>query len=365
MKLSENSFYALAERSTLQPGKIFEGQILISGKKFSATFKTTSLVSGLHHCPYVSVKGRLPLEVRWGDRLSAQVLPYTEPGYDFLIIYPEAEKLKKLKEEKLIPLLDRFSTSVETMLLALADGAGIRGLREEAILAFGRLKPSELRKSALNLEKEGRVHILEFSPLSLLSQSSFDYLTRKILGYLQSYHQRRPQEAGVPVKKIKDRFSLPNRILLLALRRLARDLQVVLDGELASAGNFQVKFSAEEDKVMKAIERLFLEKKFSSASFEELVKKFKIHPSRLNTMLGLLLQKQKIVQSKDGFILHSQWLEELKSQVAQMKRKGKTELTVGEFKKMTGLTRKYAIPLLEFLDELGLTRRMGSKRAIL
>jgi selenocysteine-specific elongation factor len=142
-------------------------------------------------------------------------------------------------------------------------------------------------------------------------------------------------------------------------------LQVVLDGELASAGNFQVKFSAEEDKVMKAIERLFLEKKFSSASFEELVKKFKIHPSRLNTMLGLLLQKQKIVQSKDGFILHSQWLEELKSQVAQMKRKGKTELTVGEFKKMTGLTRKYAIPLLEFLDELGLTRRMGSKRAIL
>jgi len=364
MKLSENSFYSLADRPALLPGKTFEGQILISGKKFSANFRTTSMLSPLHRCPYVSVKARLPIEVKWGDRLSAK-LPYPEPGLDLLIIYPEAESLKKLKEEKLMLLLDRFSTSPEKMLLALADEAGIRGLREEAILVFSRLKPSELRKAALNLESEGLVYILEFSPLFLLSQSSFEYLKQRILNYLQSYHQKRPQEAGVQLKKIKDRFSLPNRILLLALHRLARESQVVFNGEVASAANFELKFSTEEDKVMKAMERLLLEKKFSTASFEEIVKTFKVHPSRLNTMLGLLLQRQKIVQSKDGFILHSQWLDELKNQLAQMKGKGNRELTVGEFKKMTGLTRKYAIPLLELLDELGLTRRTGSKRFIL
>ncbi|MGB4705558.1 MAG: SelB C-terminal domain-containing protein, partial [Candidatus Saccharicenans sp.] len=107
------------------------------------------------------------------------------------------------------------------------------------------------------------------------------------------------------------------------------------------------------------------EEKFSSSSYEELLKKFRIHPSRLNTLLDMLLRQKKIVKSQEGFLLHAEWLEELKQKLADLKRQGQKELTVGDFKKLTGLTRKYAIPLLEFLDELGLTSRVGNKRIIL
>lgn len=364
MKLYETNFFALADKSILPPGKQSEGFIKISGRKYQASLRSTRIISRINNCPYLSVKACLPRQVRWNERLTVQ-LENSEPDFELRVVYPEANRLKKQKEEKLVVLLDRFSGSAEQMLLALTDEAGIRGVRQGEILQFCQLKPDELQKLAMNLEKEGQLYILEFSPLFLLSQRSFEFLTQKILNYLQSYHQKRPQELGVPIKKLKDRFSLPKQILLLALNRLAKAGQVVFDEEMAALAGFQTKLSTEEDEVMKAIEKLLLEEKFSSSSFDELVKKFKIHPTRLNTMLDLLLQKKKIVQSKDGFILHSEWLEHLKNQLAEMKRKGKTELTVGEFKKMTGLTRKFAIPLLEFLDELGLTKRLGPKRLIL
>lgn len=364
MKLIDNNFFAQADKPVLSSGKQAEGFIQIGGKKYPARLKATKAVSSLSGSPYLLVKARLPKEVHWNDIFPVEVEDSAEI-FNLRVVYPEADRLKKQKEEKLISLLDKFSGTAEEMLLALTDEAGIRGLRQEEILRFCALKPAELQQLAMQLEKEGQLYILEFSPLFLLSQRSFDFLTQKIINYLQSYHQKRPQELGVPLKKLKDRFSLPRQIMLLALNRLAKSGKVIFDENNVALAGFETKLSIEEDEVMKAIEKLLLEEKFSSSSFDELVKKFKIHPTRLNTMLDLLLQKKKIVQSKDGFLLHSEWLENLKNQLAEMKKKGKSELTVGEFKKMTGLTRKYAIPLLEFLDELGLTKRVGPKRIIL
>jgi selenocysteine-specific elongation factor len=79
-------------------------------------------------------------------------------------------------------------------------------------------------------------------------------------------------------------------------------------------------------------------------------------------MLALLTERKKVVLGKDGFILHSRWLDEL---IQKIRYSGKKELTVSDFKEMTGLTRKYAIPLLELLDQKGVTRRRGSSREIL
>ena len=69
-----------------------------------------------------------------------------------------------------------------------------------------------------------------------------------------------------------------------------------------------------------------------------------------------------IVEGIDGFILHSRWLDEI---IRKIRSSGKRELTVADFKGMTGLSRKYSIPLLELLDSMGVTRRKGSVRDIL
>jgi selenocysteine-specific elongation factor len=79
-------------------------------------------------------------------------------------------------------------------------------------------------------------------------------------------------------------------------------------------------------------------------------------------LLSLLIEREKIVQSKDGFFLHSRWLEEI---ISKLKEHSGKELTVSDFKKMTGLSRKYAIPLLELLDQMGITRRISPSRRVI
>ncbi|MBC7364088.1 MAG: SelB C-terminal domain-containing protein [Candidatus Aminicenantes bacterium] len=312
----------------------------------------------------LKVKGRLPFPPRWGDRLEFLAAD-KKKSLSLKVIHPKVEKLKKYRKSRLQDILSKLVGDEHQMFLALAEEAGIRGLRQEQLEKFSRLSPAQLQKVASALEKDGLLYILEFSPLLVLTHRSFVFLNEKLLSYIETYHQKRPAELGVPLKKLKDRFNLPRTVLLFSLNWLARQKKIYFNEEIVSLAGFETRLSAEEDQVRQAIEELLRQEKYSSSSLEKLARKFRLHPSRLHTLIDLLLQKKKIFQSQQGFILHADWLESLKNQLADLKRQGKKELTVGEFKKITGLTRKYAIPLLEFLDELGLTRRTGSKREIL
>ncbi len=364
MNVSESRFYAFAENSSLSPGQQLEGKIILGKKVYSASLKSTSALSPRLSQPYLLVRASLPEALAWNDCLNFKPNRGGKT-IELRVICPEAEQVKKQKEDKLVAWLDRLTGSEEDLVMALTDAAGIKGLKEEDISTFCRLQPPQLLQLAMGLEKKGQIYILSFSPLFILSQRSFSFLVKKIYNYIESYHLKRPQEQGVPLKKIQDHFSLPRQILLLALKRLAKDSQVILTKDLATLSSFETKVSAEEAEVMKAVEHLLHQEKFSVASFDEMAQKFKIHSSRLNTLLDLLLRQKKIVKSQEGFWVHSDWLNSLKAQLDELKASGRRELTIGEFKKLTGLSRKYAIPLLEFLDELGLTRRIGNKRLIL
>ena len=363
----ETVFYVLpsGEWLELSGEEQRSGQILVNQGQFQAKIEPGKLPSKKFKVPYLKIKARLPFELRWGDNLQIKLPGFNQP-VSARVIYPLANQLTKIKrEEKLVERLDQYAADEKAMLLALTEEAGLQGLREKELEDFCRLSSSELSQLALELEKEGQLFILEFSPLFLLSRKSFDFLLTRMLSFIEDYHQRRPAETGPEIKKVQERFRLPRPVLLLALNRLIKDGQVEISGEQVRQHGFETSLSKEEDEIMQAIEKMLLEQKFSASSLEELARKFKVHPQRLETMVELLLQKKKVVESQDGFILHASWLEEIKKELEKRKKSGQRELTVGEFKKLTGLSRKYAIPLLEFLDELGLTRRSGSKRIIL
>ncbi len=361
-----NVFYALPGKEWPEISRTENktGQITNSQGQFQAKIETTCLASPRFNLPYLRVEASLPFDLRWGDSFHLK-LPDSELTIWLRVIYPQASQMKKIKkEENLIQRLDRFAGGEKSMLLALTEEAGIKGLRQPEMEAFCRLVSSRLSQLAAALEKEGQLFILEFSPLFLLSRNSFDFLAGKMMSFIQDYHQRRPGETGAPIKKLKEKFMVPKPVLWLALNRLLKNRQIEISGEQVSLRGFETSLSAEENEIMAAIEKMLLDQKFSAFSLDELARTFKVHPSRLETMVELLLQKKKIVESREGFILPVSWLEEIKNQLAEKKKRGQRELMVSEFKEMTGLSRKYAIPLLEFLDELGLTRRLGSKRLI-
>jgi selenocysteine-specific elongation factor len=302
-----------------------------------------------------------PLEAKWMDTFEVRAGDGRPLGRGTILdpspVGPAEVKLARRKD-----LLGRLSLGQREMLLVLAELKGIRGLRDDDIEGFSRLGRARIEALARELEEEGKVRILSFSPLVLVLQDSLDFLRRRIAAFLAQYHKRHPGQRGVPFEKIAKKFEIAPNILHLAVRALVKEGKVTLEGGLAGLVDFRIPLSPADEKILVEMEAMFLKGEFGQVSLDEIRRRLHLSPGKLQTLLAVLTEKNKIVEGRDGFILHSRWLDEV---VKKIHASGKKELTVAEFKAMTGLTRKYAIPLLELLDEMGVTRRKGAVRDIL
>jgi len=90
----------------------------------------------------------------------------------------------------------------------------------------------------------------------------------------------------------------------------------------------------------------------------------KVDKTRAQKIVTLLLREGTLVKLSDDLVFHRDALGGLKQSVADQKRSS-DKLDVARFKDLTGVSRKYAIPLLEWLDRERVTRRVGDARTIL
>ncbi len=247
-------------------------------------------------------------------------------------------------------------------LFKLLKSKDLEGLREAEIKRTLKVTPEEAAERAQALEAEGKALILSFAPLYVLSKESLQFLGGKILKYIETHHVKHPDELGVSLAKLEKRFDVPKKVMNLALKSLAREGRIRESGGAYLSTSFKPTLSATEKEWLAELEQISQSGELDAAAIKSVQSRHRISPARMEKLLVLLVERRSVVQGKDGFYVNSVWLDEL---VAKLKARESKEFTVAEFKDMTGLSRKYSIPLLELLDEMGVTRRKGNSREIL
>ncbi len=344
-------------------GAVREALFVFRKKAYSAEFReypaaAEAAPSGRR---FARATASLPFYLKWKEPFEVLDRSHGPLGQG-VVLHPASEDPKKLRAPKRLARLELLADGPKDMILALAEAKGFQGLREKEILEFAGLEPDALETAARLLEEEGKARILAFSPLFLLSQESFDFLCGRILEFVGQFHEKHPESRGVAVEKIAKRFELPEIVGQLALKHLLKSGAVQILDEIVALAGFKVPLSAEEEGILAEMEKMCYEGKFSAVTLEDVRKRFYLSPARLQTLLGLLAEKKRIVQGKDGFYIHAEWLDEI---VRRLRVRGKRDLSVADFKEITGLSRKFAIPLLELLDEMGITKRSGPGRIVL
>jgi selenocysteine-specific elongation factor len=342
-------------------GAVREALFVFRKKAYSAEFREFPADTAASGRRYARATASLPFYLKWKEPF--EVLDGTRaPLGRGVVLHPVSEDPKKLRTPKRLARLGLLAGGPKDMILALAEAKGFQGLREKEILDFAGLEPDDLETAARLLEEEGKARILAFSPLFLLSQESFDFLCERILEFVGQFHAKHPESRGVAVEKVAKRFELPEIVCQLALKHLLKSGTVQVLDDIVALADFKVPLSTKEEGILEEMEKMCYEGKFSAISLEDVRTRFYLSPARLQTLLGLLAEKKKIVQGKDGFYIHSNWLDEI---VRRLRERGKRDLSVADFKEMIGLSRKFAIPLLELLDEMGVTKRSGPGRIVL
>jgi selenocysteine-specific elongation factor len=338
----------------------FRAEAVFFGAATAARFIDYA-VPGRKKAPFVRVLTDRPIDVKWADPFEVRTASGDILGRGKCLL-PGAPSPQELKLAKRKTLLGRLALGEKEMLQALTEFGGLKGLKGEDLEPLCRLPRSRIEALARALEEEGQVRILGFAPLRLVSQAGLDFLRGRVVAFLLQYHKKHPNQRGATLETLEKRFDAPRTVLVLAVRLLAKEGRAVEESGVVRLPDFRIPLSAADEGTLTALEGMVLRGELGSVTFDDLRATFKLTPAKLQTLLSVLAERKKIVEGIEGFILHSRWLDEV---IRKIRNSGKRELTVADFKGMTGLSRKYSIPLLELLDSMGVTRRKGSVRDIL
>jgi len=345
-------------------GKVGKGERVIvarGGERATATMTPLGAGTEPPDSSFVHIAADLPSPVAWKDEFEVLETGGKRVGTG-IVLRPDAPAPKTRADSRRSALLGRLRGEAGEMLLALAEEKGVHGLREEDLAAFARIPAKTLEPLLRDLEAEGRIRILSFAPLFFVTRSALGFLEERVLDFVGQYHERHPGERGASLEKVRKRFALSGPVLRLAVSGLVRRGKLLAEDDLLRLPGFRIPLRPEEEKALEELERMCYRGEFYTMSLDEVRARFNLTPSRLQTLLAVLAERKKIIQGKDGFYIHAQWLDEV---IAKVRARPGRELAVADFKALTGLSRKFAIPLLELLDEMGVTRRVGPSREIL
>jgi selenocysteine-specific elongation factor len=143
---------------------------------------------------------------------------------------------------------------------------------------------------------------------------------------------------------------------------LAAATEVVAEGEIVRSKGHTLVLKEDEEKARTAIENAFQHAGLATPAMAEVLAKSGIEPARARSVMQILIREKRLIKIADDLVFHVSNLDKLKTMLAA--RKGE-RFAVGAFKDWTGISRKYAIPLLEFLDRERVTRRDGDERVVL
>jgi len=178
---------------------------------------------------------------------------------------------------------------------------------------------------------------------------------------IKQFHRSNPLLSGLSKEELRGK-QLPGAPAGLLDALLALSKTLTADAEIVRLASHKIALKQDEEEASTKIESAFRAAALSVPSVQEVLAKSGVEPSRARSILQLLLRDKKLVRISDELVFHPTALQNLKLLLA--KRKGQ-KFAVTEFKDWTGVSRKYAIPLLEFLDRERVTRREGDIRIVL
>ena len=241
------------------------------------------------------------------------------------------------------------------------------GFPEREISARTGWTDAEIQNTVRGLAADNRIRVISGDSPILFPQPAFEELLKKLQERVERFHKENPLQPGIPREEL--RAALPRRlrpeIFRSALDELAARKKIELQGELVKRAGAQVSLLPEEAKAKDQIEAAFATAGLAVPSVREVLAKLAIESRRSEKLLQLLLRDKALLRVTPELIFHRDALAELRVKLSTYKKAKGERISVPVFKDLTGVTRKYAIPLLEYLDRERVTRRQGDERVIL
>jgi selenocysteine-specific elongation factor len=304
---------------------------------------------------YVRFRLREPLLLLPGDRFIVRMFsPVVTIGGGEVLDTDPPLRIRRATAADRSARLEQASAPERVALLA---GESEHGMNMDSLISRTGLAAKEIEAAAV----AAGLFTLREPQFWVASSRSIADRARSIQAALQEFHKQNPLAPGMLKEDLRARV-LPGAPPFLLDAILAGLKTVAAQGELVRLASHKMALKEDEAAALAKIEAAFAAAGLAVPAVSEVLSRSGVEPARARPLLQILIRNRKLLKIGDDLVFHQSALDTLKRMLAD--RKGQ-RFSVPEFKDWTGISRKYAIPLLEFLDRDRVTRREGDVRIVL
>ncbi len=256
--------------------------------------------------------------------------------------------------------------SQEEKILLYLNESGTTGLTFEEIGVRMGVFGKHLKKVLNDPLSNKKIVVVDSAAQRYLNRNVAEVVVSSINDILGSYHKNNPLQNGLSKEELRSGIGrrVDQKVFAYCLNELIRKNKVVQEESLVRLTSHQVALQADEQMLQDDLVKWYKDKGLATATIKETMEYFRNYPlPLLKEVLALLLREEKLIKVSESLYYDKKTIDSLTDEVvAFMGREG--EIDAPRFKELTGLTRKFSIPILEYFDRIKLTYRVEDKRIL-
>ena len=258
------------------------------------------------------------------------------------------------------------SDDLDKKMLLFLEESGLQGITAEQLATRLGLFGKKLKKQLQRPISTGKILVVESDSQRLVAAPVVEKLGRTILELLGKYHQDNPLKSGLASEELRSQLKIPvdRKFFQFTINSLLKNETIVQENAEVRLADHEVVLQVDEQEMQQKIGNLYKQAGLRPPNLKDVLASFDEFPEKqIRQVIDLLVQKGVLVKINEALVFHADELERLAQKVTDyITREG--EIDAPRFKELTGLTRKFSIPLLEYFDKIKLTIRVGDKRLL-
>ena len=281
------------------------------------------------------------------------------------ILDPIAGKHKPNKKEVIAHLSVLSQDDAQNIIQEQIQAASYSGCTFRKLRIMVNLPEKQLDQALQAMLSQQTVIQIDKESRTFVHKKVFAHILEHTKACLATYHAKNPLKTGIPKEELKTRLpaAVDGKTYLIALQHLIKAGEVMVEEDIVRSAGHKVALAADQKTIQDQILSALEQAEIAPPYFKDLCLQLKIPVDQARQVLALLVSQGLVVKIKEDLYYHHRPLDQLKQELIDF-LVAHEEITTPQFKDMTGASRKFVIPLIEYFDSIQLTIRVGDSRKL-
>lgn len=281
------------------------------------------------------------------------------------VLNPVPAKHKRFRDDVVHGLQKMAALAPEALVDYCVQEKGFQGASLAELVIMANIAEKKLDQLLQHLLSRQEILLVDRESRVYLHRTSFEQLRRELLQNLEAYHRRYPLKAGMPKEELKSKLPpvLNPKLFNLLMQQMLKENQIGASEDTVRLASHKVALGADQENLRGKIQTAYKTSGLQPPYFRELSRQLDSDPNRAKDVLMLLVEEGELIKVKEDLYFDAAAVQELKRRLVEFLN-ARGEISTPQFKEMTGVSRKYLIPLIEHFDAQNVTIRIGDIRKL-